>query len=283
MKALTLATLCLALVAALAPARARGQRPPWESIPWWGDLDAGERGRVAKIAGEKQAYGACTGTITDCFAKGKRIGWRLARLVIYLVQRGAADEDISRILDERRASAEAPVRPIDVAGTPGFGPSAAGVTVVEFADFECPFCAHVYPLLKEVVGAVGKTRLYFKHFPLKGHRGSVPAAMAATVAHGFGKFWDMAALLFKNPDAHEARDLEGYAREVGIQEGAFRDQMKTPAILKVIERDKDLGLHLGVKATPTLYVNGREFHPARDKFLLQDRIEEEIDNVEKRK
>jgi protein-disulfide isomerase len=283
MKHLSLAVLGLACAAALAPARAHAKSAPWDSIPWWGDLDATERGRVERLATEKHAYGACTDTITTCFAKGKRIGWRLARLVIYLVQRGAADEDIGRILDERKASAEAPVRPIDLTGAPAYGPAGAPVTVVEFADFECPFCAASFPTLKEAVNAAGKTRLYFRNFPLKGHRNSVPAAMASAVANGFGKFWEMAALLFKNPDAHDLNDLVGYAKQVGIQESAFRDQMKAPATLKAVERDKDQGLHLGVKATPTLYVNGREFHPSRDKFLLQDRMEEELDNLERRK
>ncbi|HEY3352321.1 MAG TPA: thioredoxin domain-containing protein [Polyangia bacterium] len=282
MRRLTLAALCVACAAALAPAAAHA-RPRWDSIPWWGDLDTAERGRVERVANEQHAYGACTGTVASCFENGKRIGWRLARLIIYLVQRGAADEDIARIIGERKASAEAPVRTVDLAGAPVFGPAGAPVTVVEFADFECPFCAQITPVLKEAATTAGKTRIVFKHFPLKGHRGSVPAAAAAVVANDFGKFWEMAALLFKNPDAHEMKDLEGYAKEVGIQIDAFRTQMKAPGTLKVVEKDKTEGLRLGVKATPSLFVNGREFHAARDKFLLQDRIEEEIDNLEKRK
>jgi protein-disulfide isomerase len=283
MKHLRGVALLLGLIAILAPTSALG-KPPWDSISWWGDLDTAERQRVERLAGEKHAYGACTDTIATCFEKGRRIGWRLARLVIYLVQRGASDEDIGRILGERKTSAEAPPKAIDLVGAPVLGSTTAAVTIVEFADFECPFCAAIFPVLKEVVGSTeGKVRLCFRHFPLKGHRGSLPAALAAVVAQEFGKFWNMADLLFRHPDAHENKDLEGYAREIGIPADSFRTQLKSAATMKIVERDKDVGLHLGVKATPTIYVNGREFHAARDRFLIQDRVEEEIDNLEKRK
>lgn len=278
-----LAVLLLLAAALLAPTLAQA-RPPWDSIPWWGDLDRSERSRVEKLAQEKLGYGPCANaTIAACFEKGPRLGWRLARLLIYLVQRGAEDQDISRIVDERRASYTAPARAIDVAGAPAVGEGRV-VTIVEFADFECPMCAAVTPTLKEVIGASGgKAKLVFKHFPIKGHRNSVPAAMAAVAAHRHGKFWPMADLLFKNMDNHEPKHLEGYAQQIGLALEAFRATMKDPATLKVVEKDKDLGLALGVRATPSLFVNGREYKPMRDRFLLLDRVEEEIDRVEGRK
>jgi protein-disulfide isomerase len=278
-----LAVLLVLAAVTLAPTWAQA-RPPWDSIPWWGDLDRSERGRVEKLAQEKFSYGPCpNATIAACFEKGTRIGWRLARLLIYLVQRGAEDQDIGRIVDERRVSYTAQVRAIDLAGSPALGGGSA-VTIVEFADFECPMCSAITPVLKDVVGAVGgKVKLVFKHFPLKGHRNSVSAALAAVAAHRQGKFWPMAELLFKNIDNHEGKHLESYAQQIGLPLDAFRAAMKDPATVKVIEKDKDLGLVLGVRATPSLFVNGREFKPMRDRFLLLDRIEEELDRVEGKK
>jgi protein-disulfide isomerase len=277
------ALLLLLAVMTLAPTQATA-RPPWESIPWWGDLDRNERGRVEKLAREKHGYGPCTNTtVAACFEKGTRTGWRLARLIIYLVQRGAEDQDVGRILDERRASYTAQARAIDVAGSPAMG-SGSAVTLVEFADFECPMCAGITPTMKDVVGSLGgRVKLVFKHFPLKGHRNSVPASLAAVAAAGHGKFWEMADLLFKNMDAHESKHLEGYAQKLGIPLAPFRAALKDPATLKVIEKDKDLGLALGVRATPSLFVNGREFKPIRDRFLLLDRIEEELDRIDGKK
>ncbi|MBI5480894.1 MAG: thioredoxin domain-containing protein [Deltaproteobacteria bacterium] len=276
--------LLLLLAAVTATPKSALARPPWESIPWWGDLERSERSRVEKLAQEKFSYGPCSNaTIAACFEKGTRIGWRLARLLIYLVQRGAEDQDIGRIIDERRVSYTAQVRAIDIAGSPALGGGSA-VTLVEFADFECPMCASITPTLKDVVGTLGgKVKLVFKHFPLKGHRNSVPAALAAVAAAGHGKFWEMADLLFKNMDAHEGKHLEGYAQKLGIPLEPFRAAVKDPATLKAIEKDKDLGLTLGVRATPSLFVNGREFKPMRDRFLLLDRIEEEMDRVEGKK
>jgi protein-disulfide isomerase len=277
------AALLLLAAVTLAPTTAQA-RPPWESIPWWGDLDRSERGRVEKLAQEKFSYGPCANaSIASCFEKGTRIGWRLARVIIYLVQRGAEDQDIGRIIDERRVSHTAPARAIDVAGSPTLG-SGSAVTVVEFADFECPMCSAITPTLKDVIGSVGgKARLVFKHFPLKGHRNSVPAALAAVAAGQQGKFWQMCDLLFKNIDNHEGKHLEDYAKQIGLQLDPFRAALKDPATLKVVEKDKDLGLSLGVRATPSLFVNGREYKPIRDRFLLLDRIEEELDRVEGKK
>ena len=278
------ALVLLLAAVTLAPTRALA-RPPWESIPWWGDLDRSERSRVEKLAREKYSYGPCpNATIAACFERGTRIGWRLTRLIIYLVQRGAEDQDIGRIIDERRVSHTAQPRALDVAGSPTLGGGSAKVTLVEFADFECPMCAGVTPVLKDVVGSLGgQAKLVFKHFPLKGHRNSVPAALAAVAAAGHGKFWQMADLLFKNMDGHEAKQLEGYAQRLGIPLEPFRAALKAPATLKVIEKDKDLGLAAGVRATPSLFVNGREYKPMRDRFLLLDRVEEELDRIEGRK
>jgi protein-disulfide isomerase len=278
---MTRVAVVLLLAAVTASPRSALARPPWDSIPSWGDLDRSERSRVEKLAQEKLGYGPCANaSVAACFEKGTRVGWRLARLIIYLVQRGAEDQDITRIIDERRASYTAQVRAIDLAGSPTTG-SGNAVTLVEFADFECPMCASMTPTIKEVVGSLGgKVRLVFKHFPLKGHRNSLSAALAAVAAAGHGKFWEMAELLFKNIDSHEGKHLEGYAEKLGIPLEPFRAALKDPATLKVIEKDKDLGLTLGVRATPSLYVNGREFKPMRDRFLLLDRIEEELDRVE---
>jgi protein-disulfide isomerase len=279
---------CLALLLVLtaglvAPARAAA-KAPWQSIPWWGDLERGERERVERLAVEKYAYGPCANQkISACFERGSRLGWRLARVIIYLVQRGAEDQDIRRILDQRRASYDAAPRPINLDGAPIIGGNAK-VTVVEFADFECPMCAATTPVLEEVVKSLkGKARLAFKHFPIKGHRNSVAAAVAAVAAGRQGKFWPMAELLFKNIYDHDRKQLEGYATKLGLDLEKFRADFQAPETIKQVEQDKDLGLALGVRATPTLFVNGREFRPMRDRFLLLDRIEEEIDRVAGRK
>jgi protein-disulfide isomerase len=275
--------LLLACIATLAPGAAKA-KPPWQSISWWADLDTRERGRVEKLAGEKQAYGDCDGTVAACFERGSKSGKRLAKVIIYLVQKGAADEDVGRILDQRKAAATAKPKVIELSGAPCFGPPAAPLVVAEFADFECPFCARVTPVLKEVVGALhGKARLHFKHFPLKTHATSLPASLAAAAAHRAGRFWEMAALLFGNMEDHQQKHLESYAQKVGIALETFRGLCKDPATMQLVVKDKEAGLRLGVSSTPAVYVNGREVHNAADRFLLQDALEEELERLEARK
>jgi protein-disulfide isomerase len=276
-------TVSLALVLLALPGAAQAA-PPWDTVPGWTDLGPPERARVEKLANEKTSYGACTGTIAACLESKSRNGWRLARLTVYLVSRGAADEDAARILDERKASYNAVAQNIELAGSPRLGDGAAPVTIVEFADFECPACAAVSPVLKQLVKeSGGKARLHFLNYPLKSHVTSLPAAQAAVVANKHGQFWEMSELLFANPESHEPADLEGYATSLKIALPKFRAGMTAAETLKSVESDKAQGLKLGVRSTPSLFVNGREFRPSRDKFLLVDRVEEELDRLEGRK
>ena len=273
---------CLVLVTLLLPAPASAAAP-WASVPEWSGLKADGRARVERLAGELKAYGACSDSVAACFERGSRVGRRLARVIAYLVKQGGADDDVRRIVDERRAAFGAAPQTIDLGSSPSLGPAAAQLTVVEFADYECPYCAAMTPVLKEAVTALGgKARLVFKYFPLKGHKGSLPAARAAFAAAAKGKFWEMSELLFKNIDDHDPGDLEGYAKKLGLDVEAFRAAAASPDALKAVERDKDLGLRLGVRATPSLFVNGRPMEPSVDRFLLTDRLEEELDRAEGR-
>ena len=138
-----------------------------------------------------------------------------------------------------------------------YGDSAAPVTVIEFGDFECPYCAAAKPILRQLVDtSSGEVRLAFRHFPLfDPHPHALTAALAAEAAGAQGAFWPMHDTLFK----HQARlgdaDLAGYAVELGLDstrivgDGAqeFGD---------AVEADYAAGAELGVHGTPTLFVNG---------------------------
>lgn len=152
------------------------------------------------------------------------------------------------------------VKSLDLADTPSKGAATAPVTVVEFADFECPHCRHAYPILDKLVEQYpGKVRVMFKFYPLQAHAHGESAARAAAAAALQGKFWEMHHLLFDHQDALEPRDLEKYAKEAGCDVAKWKADFESEAIADRVARDRKQGDQLSINGTPTLYVNGREY------------------------
>jgi len=143
--------------------------------------------------------------------------------------------------------------------SPQRGPADAWVTVVEFSDFECPFCGREAPVLSQLLSAYpADVRLVYKHFPLSQHPDAVPAAVAAECAGDQGKFWEMHDLLFAHQDALSDQDLARYAGQLGVVMDTWQACRSTaggPAAARV-QADQALGSAIGVAATPTLVVNG---------------------------
>jgi protein-disulfide isomerase len=152
------------------------------------------------------------------------------------------------------------IKNIDLSDSPSKGAVTAPVTVVEFADFECPHCRHAYPILDKLVDEhPGKVRLMFKYYPLQAHPHGEAAARAAAAAALQGKFWEMHHLLFDHQDALEPRDLEKYAKEAGCDVAKWKTDFESEAIADRVARDRKQGDQLSINGTPTLYVNGREY------------------------
>jgi protein-disulfide isomerase len=133
------------------------------------------------------------------------------------------------------------------------------VTVIEFADFECPACGAANPLIEMMYDKYGKQmRLVFKHFPLAAHPNAKLAAQAAYAAHQQGLFWKMHKLMFDNQLRLTEPDLVQYATEAGLEVSRFKKDMHSEAAKEAVNQDKSQGESLGVSATPTIYINGRD-------------------------
>jgi protein-disulfide isomerase len=153
------------------------------------------------------------------------------------------------------------VRAIDVDGSPSKGPSSAPITVVEWADFECPHCKHAGAIFEKLVDDFpGKVRFVFKQFPLPVHPHGASAARAVVAAGGQGKFWEMHHALFAHQNALEPKDVEGYAKDIGLDLKKFQADLEAEATSDRITRDRTQGEKLGISGTPTVYINGREYN-----------------------
>lgn len=149
---------------------------------------------------------------------------------------------------------------IDLDDAPVRGAPMAPITIVEFSDFECPFCGRAAPILEEVISEFhGEVKLAFFHFPLSMHPRAAAAARATVAAQNQGKFWEMHDLIFQNQTALERSDLEAYATRIGLDLDRFRADLDAPETQRRVEADRAQGERLGVDSTPTLFVNGRKF------------------------
>jgi protein-disulfide isomerase len=145
------------------------------------------------------------------------------------------------------------------------GPVDALVTVVEYGDFECPYCGIAEPVVRELLRDFGDVRYVWRHLPLTDvHPHAQLAAEAAEIAADRGVFWEMHDLLLAHQDALELADLVGYARELGLDGETFADELRDHATTARVAEDVDSADLSGVSGTPTFFLNGRRHYGAYD-------------------
>jgi protein-disulfide isomerase len=181
-----------------------------------------------------------------------------AQTIAKAVREGMAREQVEDLYKQRfDASYE---RTIPIAGSPARGGEGARVVMVEFADFECPFCQRMAPELDGLwEHRKDKLRFVYKFMPLAAHPHGEAAARAAIAAQMQGKFWEMHRQLFANGEHLEPSDLERYAQLLGLDMDRFRADMQSVATTNRLNEDRKLADDLQVKGTPTIFIDGREY------------------------
>ena len=166
---------------------------------------------------------------------------------------------------------------VNLAGSPARGLDSAKVSIVEFSDFQCPFCGRVNPTLERIQKEYGDSvRIVFKHLPLSIHSKAPAAHAAAEAAHRQGKFWEMHDRIFANQRALEADVLEGYAQAIGLDMDQYRKDIASPDVKKRIEADTSEARKLGVTGTPGFFLNGRFLSGAQPFERFKAMIDEEL-------
>jgi protein-disulfide isomerase len=138
------------------------------------------------------------------------------------------------------------------------GPADAPVTLVEYGDFQCPYCGRAYPIVKEVQSRLGdRLRFVFRNFPITtSHPNAEHAAEAAEAAGAQGRFWEMHDHLFENQKRLRDQDLHRYAEELGLDVTRFDQEMADHVYADRVHEDFMGGVRSGVNGTPTFYING---------------------------
>lgn len=153
---------------------------------------------------------------------------------------------------------------IDIGSAPVKGSPNASITIIEFSDFECPFCGRVVPTIGQLLKDYdGKIRIAFRQNPLPFHKNAMSAAKASLAAHAQGKFWEMHDALFAGQKDLSDNAIIGVAKKIGLNVNKFKTDWKSDKFNKQIEDDMAIAKKTGATGTPAFFINGIPLKGAR--------------------
>lgn len=246
-----------------------------------GDLDAAEIAALSTLMSE----GACPcdtqKSLLECIdAKSCPAATELAGYGAEKLRDGLGVDEV-RAAVVRKYLQDHVKYTFDLSDTPRKGPADARIVIVEFADFECPFCAQVRGTLDVIAKKYPKdVVVYFKQFPLSHHVHSHAAARATLAAHRQGRFWPMHDMIFQNQGSLSPQRFVDFATELGIDVERFKKDMEDPAVFTQIERDRKEAAAANLSGTPTLYVNGRLYLDDKTPEAIEAYIEAQLAKAE---
>jgi protein-disulfide isomerase len=289
---MTLRMAVLGLVAALSlAAQAPKETESWQKAETLGNVDLSsltpvEKKAVLKLLREQDCSCQCGMKAAECIIKDPNCSYSraLAKIAIQGVKDGKTLVEISKLMDaspkaHRPKVLEDPVS-IPVAGSPVRGPADARITLIEFSDFECPYCSAAVKQVDAIMAAYPKdVKLIYKQFPLSTHPHAQLAAEASLAANEQGKFWEMYEALFKNSRRLSPQTILASAQELGLDMNKFKADLDSGKFKTVIEKDLADGDAAGVYGTPAFYINGQQYNGEVTLAALKPIIEADLKGV----
>ncbi len=235
----------------------------------------------------------CDMKMAECRVKDPGCGWSKgwAGEMVKALRAGKDENDaLAAALASRWGHPPAPPKLLDaavaipVAGSPVKGPADASVTLVEFSDFQCPYCAKAIVKLDAVLKAYPtQVKLIFKQYPLDSHGQALLAAQAAIAAHQQGKFWEMHDAMFANRTNLARPSLMALAGRAGLDMKRFTADLDSMPTRKTVERDSQDGDKAGVEGTPTVFIDGQRYNGSLDLEPMKTLIDAELKKTAKKK
>ena len=183
--------------------------------------------------------------------------------------------DLKRREDAKKPLSEDKQKRIAADDAPAFGPADAKAVLVEFSDFQCPYCSKAADATKQLKEKYGtKVRFVFRQFPLNFHKDAHLASQAALAANAQGKFWEYHDKLFANQKAIKRADLDKYAQELGLDVAKFKKALDEGTYKEAVDADLKIGQDASVQGTPTLFLNGARVQNATDFAAISKQIDE---------
>jgi protein-disulfide isomerase len=240
---------------------------------------------VLKMLREQDCNCGCNFKIAECRVKDPQCSYSraLANAVVRDFKAGRSPDQVYAVLREMQK--QGPVRPrvledpvaISVKGDPSRGPAGAKITIVEFSDFQCPFCASAGPKALAIAAQYpNDVRLVFKQFPLDFHTNAYLAAQASLAAHSQGKFWPLHDKMFANFRQLSRENILRWAEESGLDMNAFKTALESGKYKPAIDRELSEGATAGVMGTPTFFINGKRYNGPLELQALKPILDAEL-------
>jgi protein-disulfide isomerase len=264
----------------------------WQTVTELAGVDFGGLTSARKAAALKalRAQGCscgCDMKVAECRVKDPNCSYSrgLASVTVAAIKAGKSE---AAAIAESKASKfgsrpapkllEDPV-PIPTLGAPVTGPANAPITLVEFSDFQCPYCSKAVTQINATLKAYpNDVRLIFKQYPLDSHPAAAISAAASLAAHAQGKFWPMHDVMFANRQKLSRQAILAWAKDIGLDMKRFTSDLDSESIRKTVLRDQADGDKAGVEGTPTVFLNGQKYNGD----LAPDAIKPVIDGELKR-
>jgi protein-disulfide isomerase len=248
-------------------------------------LSPKEKAEALKILREEGCSCGCGMKMAQCRMEDPACSYSsgLASVVVQALKDGKTPDQAIQMARTSKFGAqheaevlEDPVK-IPVAGSPVTGPMDAAVTIVEFSDFQCPYCIQAVPELEAMLKVYPKqVKLIFKEFPLEIHSDAYRAATAALAAQKQGKFWEMHYALFDHHDNLSLQSILKIAQDLKLDIPRLQKDMESKEIHDVVAKDLQDGTTAGVEGTPTIFVNGQRYNGKIQLAQLRQLVEAEL-------
>jgi predicted DsbA family dithiol-disulfide isomerase len=263
--------------------KAVGPRPTDADLPGFplSEMPEAAARNFLQFAQDTFPPGGCPFTLQGALKEKKCFEQSKRALIIggMMANEGAKASEISKVFNDYFAAFSPSKRTsFDLKSAPACqGPVDAPLTMVEFSDFECPYCAAARPLLEQlVVEMKGKLRLCWKPFPLQAHPHAAATSRTAMYALEKGKFWEMHDIMFQNQASLDNDSLKSYAMKVGLDGEDLMKAIATDRFNDRITASKEEGKKAGITGTPSIFINGRELvlpiAPETLRFTLDDEL-----------
>ncbi len=253
----------------------------------FGGLTSARKAIALKALRMQECSCGCDMKVAECRVKDPNCSYSrgLASVTVGAIKAGKTE---AAAIAESKASKfgsrpapkllEDPV-PIPTLGSPMMGPANAPITLVEFSDFQCPYCSKAVTEINATLKAYpNDVRLIFKQYPLDSHPAAAISAAASLAAHAQGKFWPMHDVMFANRQRLSRQAILGWAKDIGLDMKHFTADLDSESIRKTVLRDQADGDKAGVEGTPTVFLNGQKYNGD----LATDAIKPVIDGELKR-
>lgn len=247
-------------------------------------LSAAKKQAALKALRGQSCVCSCGMQVAECRMKDPSCGDSrgLAEIIVKAIREGKNPEQAvadSELVHRRSSSPtllEAAI-PLPIEGAPMKGPANGRITVVEFSDFECPFCSKAAAKVDAVLQAYPKDiRLVYKQFPLSTHPHARMAAEAALAAHAQNKFWPMHDKLFAYSRRLSDATVLAAAKEIGLDLARFQSDLKSAKIKQTVEKDIADGNKAEINGTPTIFINGKRYNGPLELAIMKPLLDAEL-------